>query len=72
MSRAVVEIIFGCIVGLAIGGAVVWGVMKLGEYIVEHTNESYSHPIPNRSQACWTDGEAPAVVSPAVAKVVRL
>lgn len=72
MGRAVIEIVLGCIVGLAIGGAVIWGVMKLGEYIVEHTHESYSHPIPNRSQACWTDGETPAVVSPAVAQVVWL
>lgn len=38
MGRAVIEIVFGCIVGLAIGGAVVWGVMKLGEYIVRVTS----------------------------------
>lgn len=70
--KPLTEILFGIVVGLALGGAVIWGVMKLGDYIVEHTHESYSHSVPNRGQACWANGEAPAVVSPAVAQVVWL
>lgn len=70
--KPVTEVLLGIAAGLALGGAMIWAVMKLGDYIVEHTNESYRHPIPNRSQACWANGEAPAVVSPAVARVVWL
>lgn len=72
MSRAVCEIVFGCIVGIAIGGAVLYGIVELADLIVEHTHESHSHSIPNRGQACWSNGEAIAVVPPAVAQVVWL
>ena len=70
--KAVAEIVAGIVIGLALGGLVIWGVMKIGDYIVEHTNESYRHPIPNRGQACWSNGEAIAVVPPDVAQVVWL
>lgn len=70
--KPVAEILAGIVLGLALGGMVIWGVMKIGDYIVEHTNESYRHPIPNRSQACWANGEAPSVVPPDVAQVVWL
>lgn len=70
--KPVTEVLLGVVVGLALGGAMIWGVMKLGDYIVEHTHESYRHSIPNRGQACWANGDAPAVVPPAVAQVVRL
>lgn len=64
--RAVCEIVFGCIVGLAIGGAVLYGVVELAGLIVEHSHESHSYSIPNRGQACWANGEAPAVVPASV------
>lgn len=72
MSRAVLEIVFGCIVGLAIGGAVLYGVVELADLIVEHTHEPHSYSIPNRGQACWANGEAIAVVPAAVAQMVWL
>lgn len=70
--KPLTEVLLGVAVGLALGVAMIWGVIKLGDYIVEHTHESHRHSIPNRGQACWPDGQATAVVPPAVAQVVWL
>lgn len=70
--KPITEVLLGIAAGLALGGAMIWGVIKLGDYIVEHTHESYRHQIPNRGQACWANGETPALVPPDVAQVVWL
>lgn len=71
-NRALFQIVAGCVLGVAIGGAIIYGIVELADLIVEQTHEPYSHPIPNGRASCWADGEATAVVPPAVAQVVRL
>lgn len=71
-NRLLYEIVIGCALGLALGGALLYGIVELADWIVEEAHEPYSHPIPNGRASCWTDGEAIAVVSPTVAPMVRL
>ena len=57
---------------IAIAALFLHGLVEFADWIVEYTHEPYSHSIPHRGQACWPDGQAIAVVPPAVSQVVRL
>lgn len=70
--KPVAEVLAGVVLGIAIGGLIIWGITELGDYIVEQTYESRSHSISNSCAPRWADGEPPALVSPAVAQVVWL
>lgn len=72
MKHPLVEAAIGALLGLALGAAMIYGLVRLADMIVEKAHEPYSHSISNSRASCWSDGEAIAVVPPDVAQVVRL
>lgn len=40
-TRLLAEIILGCVMGIALGAAIIYGLVELADYIVEQSNALY-------------------------------